>query len=136
MTRNEAQAMIDALVRLRESATDEQAIASVDVFPSWKPNKPYSTGYRVQYNGTLYRVIQNHTSQTDWTPNLVPSLFEVVCISHTGTMGDPIPYEGNMALECGKYYIQEGVTYLCNRDSGNPVYHALAALVGLYVEVS
>jgi hypothetical protein len=52
-----------------------------------------------------------------------------------GTLENPIPYEGNMVLENGKYYIQDGVTYLCNRDSGNPVYHALKVLIGLYVEV-
>ena len=39
-----------------------------------------------------------------------------------------------MALESGKYYSQDNVTYLCNRDTGNPVYHALSELVGLYVE--
>lgn len=37
------------------------------------------------------------------------------------------------ALEAGKYYSQSGKTYLCNRDTGNPVYNALAELVGLYV---
>ena len=41
-----------------------------------------------------------------------------------------------MALENGKYYIQDGVTYLCNRDTGNPVYNALSELVGLYVEIA
>lgn len=50
-----------------------------------------------------------------------------------GTIENPIPYDGNMILEEGKYYSQDGVTYLCN--SGNPVYHALKDLVGLYVEV-
>lgn len=39
-----------------------------------------------------------------------------------------------MALENGKYYTQDGVTYLCNRDTGSPVYHPLSELVGLYVE--
>ena len=38
-----------------------------------------------------------------------------------------------MALKAGKYYSQSGKTYLCNRDTGNPVYNALADLVGLYV---
>lgn len=50
-------------------------------------------------------------------------------------MEKDIPYNGNMALEAGKYYTQDGVLYLCNRDTGNPVYHPLSALVGLYVEV-
>lgn len=55
--------------------------------------------------------------------------------AHDGTKYDPIPYDGNMALESGKYYVQDGVTYLCNRDTGNPVYNALADLVGIYVSV-
>ena len=54
--------------------------------------------------------------------------------THDGTKYDPIPYSGSMALENGKYYTQDGVTYLCNRNTGSPVYHPLSALVGLYVE--
>ena len=38
-----------------------------------------------------------------------------------------------MALESGKYYIQDYVIYCCTRDTINPVYNALADLVGLYV---
>jgi hypothetical protein len=41
-----------------------------------------------------------------------------------------------MTLEAGKYYLQDGVIYLCIRDTENPVYNALAELVGLYVEES
>ena len=40
-----------------------------------------------------------------------------------------------MALVSGKYYIEDNVTYLCNRDTGNPVYNKLSELVGIYVEV-
>ena len=39
-----------------------------------------------------------------------------------------------MELTEGLYYTQDGVTYLCNRGTGQPVYHPLSALVGLYVE--
>ena len=56
-------------------------------------------------------------------------------MAHSGTQDDPIPYNGNMALTEGLYYTQSGVTYLCNRSTGQPVYNALAELVGLYVEV-
>lgn len=63
------------------------------------------------------------------------TLFERIDETHDGTKYDPIPYDGNMALTAGLYYVQDGVTYLCNRDTGNPVYHALAELVGLYVDV-
>ena len=39
-----------------------------------------------------------------------------------------------MALVSGLYYTQDGVWYRCIRDTGNPVYHRLEELVGLYVE--
>ena len=63
------------------------------------------------------------------------SLFEVIDEAHAGTIDDPIPYSGNMALEKGKYYTQYEVIYLCTRDTINPVYADLSALVGMYVEV-
>ena len=40
-----------------------------------------------------------------------------------------------MALVSGKYYSQDGVVYLCNRDTINPVYNTLRELVGIYVEI-
>ena len=40
-----------------------------------------------------------------------------------------------MALVSGKYYSQDGVTYLCSRDTANPVYNPLRELVGVYVEI-
>lgn len=58
---------------------------------------------------------------------------EAIIVAHDGTKYDPIPYSDNMALESGKYYSQGGVTYLRNRDTGNPVYQPMADLVGPYV---
>ena len=43
--------------------------------------------------------------------------------------------DGNMELFEGLYYIQNGIVYLCTRNTEQPVYHALSDLVGLYVEV-
>ena len=62
------------------------------------------------------------------------ALYVRVDETHTGDQYDPIPYDGNMALTAGLYYTQDGVTYLCNRDTGIAVYNALSELVGLYVE--
>lgn len=85
----------------------------------------------------LYAVIQPElTIQEHYPPGAgTESLYTRIDEQHDGTKYDPIPYSGNMALEAGKYYSQSGNTYLCNRDTGNPVYHALADLVGLYVEI-
>ena len=85
--------------------------------------------------GKLWRCLQAHTSQTGWEPSTdTASLWTEICESHDGTLADPIPYDGNMALESGKYYIQDYTIYLCTRDTGNPVYNALSELVGIYVE--
>ena len=113
---------------------DATAYRMREFYPEWQSGQSYPIGYKLQYGGRLYRVIQAHTSQDDWTPDAVASLFERIDETHDGSKYDPIPYEGNMALENGKYYVQNGVTYLCSRDTGNPVYHALSELVGLYAE--
>ena len=119
-----------------QSLPDSEALEAVTLYPEWAAGVDYATGYKVQRGGRLWRCLQSHTAQAGWEPENAASLWTEVCESHTGTKDDPIPYDGNMALESDKYYIQGGVTYLCNRDTGNPVYNALSELVGLYVEVA
>ena len=86
----------------------------------------------------LYKTIQPElTIQAHYPPGVgTESLYTRIDETHDGTKYDPIPYDGNMALTEGLYYTQGGVTYLCNRDTGNPVYNALSELVGLYVDVA
>lgn len=85
----------------------------------------------------LYKTIQPElTIQAHYPPGVgTESLYTRIDETHDGSLYDPIPYDGNMALESGKYYTQSGMTYLCSRDTVNPVYNALSELVGLYVEV-
>ena len=114
---------------------DTTALRMVEFYPEWAVSMDYTAGYKVQHGGKLWRCLQAHTSQSGWEPSIATaSLWEQICETHAGTLPDPIPYDGNMALEAGKYYIQDYVIYLCNRDTGNPVYNPLAELVGLYVE--
>ena len=114
---------------------DNTALRMVEFYPEWSAGQAYTAGYKAHRGGKLWRCLQAHTAQTGWEPENAARLWTEICESHDGTKYDPIPYNGNMALESGKYYIQGGVTYLCNRDTVNPVYNALAELVGLYVEV-
>lgn len=117
--------------------TDEQALQVIQLYPLWSAETEYAEDARFRYEGSLYKVLQAHTSQADWLPGTgTESLYTRIDETHAGTLADPIPYDGNMALENGKYYSQNGVTYKCTRDTGTPVYHALADLVGLYVEVT
>ena len=55
--------------------TDEQALEMPLLFPKWQAGKEYVVGDRVLYLGTLYKVIQAHTSQYGWEPDITPSLF-------------------------------------------------------------
>ena len=80
MTRAEAEAIVAALVKLRESATDEQALSVPVLYPAWRSGVNYVTGQRVLHGGVLYKVLQGHTSQDDWTPEAAPSLFAKVLI--------------------------------------------------------
>lgn len=113
---------------------DNTALRMMDYYPAWAENTAYTVGYKVTYNGRLWRVVQAHTSQVGWEPTNVPAMWESINETHSGTEADPIPYEGNMALTNGLYYVQEYVVYRCIRDTGAPIYHALADLVGVYVE--
>lgn len=113
---------------------DNTALRMREFYPMWESGKAYTVGFKVQYGGLLYKVTTAHTSQADWTPDTAATLFTRIDETHAGTEDDPIPYDGNMALESGKYYMQDYAIYKCIRDTGNPVYHPLADLVGVYVE--
>ena len=113
---------------------DNTALRMLDFYPEWAAGTAYTVGYKVRRDGKLWRVVQAHTAQVGWEPENAASLWEQINETHAGTMDDPISYSGNMALTSGLYYMQDWVMYLCTRDTGNPVYHALDELVGLYVE--
>ena len=80
MTRTEAEAIVAALVKMRDSATDEQALSVPVLYPAWRSGVEYVTGQRVLHGGVLYTVLQDHTSRDDWTPDAAPSLFARVLI--------------------------------------------------------
>ena len=116
------------------SVDDNTALRMLAFYPEWASDTDYTVGYKVQRSGRLWRCLQAHTSQAGWEPENAASLWTEICESHSGTLEDPIPYNGNMALESGKYYSQDSKIYRCTRDTVNPVYNALSELVGLYVE--
>ena len=114
---------------------DNIALRMREFYPDWAAGQDYPVGFKVQRGGALYKVLQAHTSQDGWEPENAPSLWTEICETHDGTIDDPVPYSGNMALESGKYYLQDYVIYRCTRDTINPVHNSLADLVGIYVEV-
>lgn len=133
MTRAEVLRLREIIETAVQSLPDSEALEAVTLHPAWSSGKDYPAGHKVQRNGRLWRCIQAHTSQEGWEPENAASLWEGIDETHAGTLADPIPYAGNMALESGKHYIQDGITYLCNRNTEIPVYQSLPDLVGLYV---
>lgn len=58
-----------------QSLTDEDAFGAPELFPTWKKAKKYEFGNRVQFENTLFKCIQAHTSQSDWDPKSAVSLW-------------------------------------------------------------
>lgn len=92
-------------------------------------------GEYIQYGGKLYRVLQEHTCQAEWTPDISASLYVVIDKQHKGTIDDPIPAQTNMEYFNGKYYIENDILYLCIRDSGIALHSLPSTLVGNYFEI-
>lgn len=136
-------AMVQAAVLVAQMQAqdldDAQALTVKAIYLQWQEviGQTVKQGFKFLYNDILYKVIQPDglIIQEQYIPGEgTESLYAVINETNAGTQEDPIPYNGNMALENGKYYSQDGVIYLCNRDTEIPVYQALKDLVGLYVE--
>lgn len=63
-----------------ETMTDEKALDAVELFPRWVAGTIYAQDERISYEGTLYKCLQLHTSQADWTPDIAVSLWVRVYI--------------------------------------------------------
>ena len=141
MKRSKAYAFINAVKRVRQTLPDEVALENIALFPDWEVGKMLSVGDRVEHEGKLYKVIQAHTAQESWTPNLTPALFEPIDIVNDGTLENPIVAAAGMAYLKDKYYLDEtdGKVYLCTRqdtDEGTVLHFMPSALVGVYFELA
>lgn len=80
MTREQAlqyRASIEAAAALQ---TDEAALENILLYPNWAPDIVVSVGDRYRYNNTLYKCVQGHATQSDWTPDVTPALWTVVSL--------------------------------------------------------
>ena len=117
MTRSEAKAFIAALVGLRASATDDQALESVSIYPVWKECTSYICGERVRYNDTLYKVLQDHTSQADWTPDVASALFTKVLIPNPEVIPEWVQPDSTNPYQTGDKVTHNGATWISTVDN-------------------
>lgn len=117
MTRAEAEKVIAALVTLRESATDEQALTVPALYPAWRSGVSYTAGQRVRYNAVLYKVLQAHASQDDWTPDAAPSLFAKVLIPDETVIPEWEQPDSTNPYSAGDKVTHNGKTWVSDIDN-------------------
>ena len=106
ISREKAYKLRSIIEKASISLTDEDALQAVELYPLWLASTAYSMSERIRYNGILYRCVQAHTSQADWTPDVTPALWTVVSLDEwpewkqpTGAQdayakGDKVSYDG------------------------------------------
>lgn len=96
------------------SLPDETALQSVQLFPLWEPGISVKVDERYQYNGVLYRVVQAHTTQADWTPDKTPALWVVVSLDEWPEFVQPTG--AHDAYKTGDKITFNGEHYVCKMD--------------------
>lgn len=117
MTREEAKSFIEAFVKLRELATDEMSLQVTNLYPSWRVGENYIVGQRVLHNDTLYKVLQDHTSQEAWTPKDAPSLFAQVLIPNTDVVPEWVQPDSTNPYMTGDKVMYNGKLYVSTVDN-------------------
>lgn len=129
--------LIKYIKSTRATADDQTAAKAVFFYPEWVAGKAVKKGDRIAFEGKLYKVIQDHTTQDNWKPSqATASLWEVIDVEHAGTAEDPIPWSRNMISYNGKYYTWESVLYKCIRDSGIALQYSPDQLLNNYFELA
>lgn len=67
---------VKKILRMKsDTLTDAEMYQFSSFYPAWKPGVAVTANEKYQYAGKLYKVVQGHTTQIDWTPDVVPALF-------------------------------------------------------------
>lgn len=134
----QAKIVLKAQIRQVTTFSNNEALKVRNLFDDWSDfiGQTLNAGQIVRTAEGLWRVRQEHVAQRHYAPSIhTAALYERIVRDHEGTESDPIPYAPPMEIFNGKYYIQDGVPYLCNRDSEQALTHNLSELVDLYVSI-
>lgn len=119
MTLIEKARALRPIIEKAVSATlsDTEALEAVSLFPAWVSGKSYATGDRVKDGGTLYKCLQAHTSQPDWTPTAAPSLWAKVLIPDPGTIPEWEQPDSTNPYMAGDKVTHNGKTWVSDIDN-------------------
>ena len=94
------------------SLNDEDALEAVNLFPIWDPDAAsYTVDQRVNYEGTLYKCLQAHTSQAGWTPTAAPSLWAKVLIPNPNVIPEWEQPDSTNPYMLGDQVLFNGIVY-------------------------
>ena len=114
MKRAKAKQLRQLIEQLAVTLDDETALTGVELFPMWAIGSAYAASDRVQHGGTLYKCVQAHTSQADWTPDSTPALWVVVSIDEYPEWVQPTG--AHDAYNTGDKVSYNGKHYVCTID--------------------
>ena len=116
MTRAKAKQLRQLIEQLAITLDDETALTGVELFPAWVVGKAYAVNDRAQYNGTLYKCVQAHTSQADWMPDATQALWKTVSLDEYPEWVQPTG--AHDAYNIGDKVTYNGQRYVCT-SNGN-----------------
>lgn len=112
MNKNE---LVAAITAMRGTTTDEEALQGIALYPHWKEDITVAENARYQYNGDLYRVVQTHTTQADWQPDVTPALWVKVSLDEWPEWVQPTG--SHDAYNKGDKVTHNGVKYISLVDA-------------------
>ena len=105
------QSISNAFEFIKVKATDDEKLELIDLYPGYEVGKTYSVNDEFRNGENIFRVLQSHTSQSDWIPSEIPSLYLKILpkgvvgefVQPTGahdsySIGDKVMFEGNMYI--------------------------------------
>lgn len=117
MTKEQAKQMRKLLEGQTDAMTDEEILKYPDFVEKWKSGKAYSAGKRLEHNGTIYKVLQDHTSQDGWTPDAAPSLFAKVLIPDANVIPEWEQPDSTNPYMTGDKVMHNGKTWISDVDN-------------------
>ena len=117
LTESEVNRMLIARQINTLAVDDNTALRMVEFYPEWTTDTDYATGFKVQYGGTLYKCLQAHTAQADWTPEAAPSLWAKVLIPDPDVIPEWEQPESTNPYMQGDKVTHNGKTWVSDVDN-------------------
>ena len=114
MTVDEARSLRKIIEQASQGLDDKTSLMVVYLHPHWSAGQAYTAGFKAQHDGTLYKCVQAHTSQSDWMPSATPALWVVVSVDEYPEWMQPTG--AHDAYNIGDKVTYNGQHYVCTSD--------------------